>query len=610
VTITDISTLTSDSISFQIPGQNTTYTAVAGMFSNENGRITWSGSILNNIGCVSFINENHLTAGFIQIGSSFYEITPINSTQNFFVERNTSIDVGCARPPDAHPIDPSPGCTIPSNIIGNDTCPALVSILLVITWEARDYILQNYGSVYYYALMARNTINVALFNSDIPNKEVRIEWIIADSNIQGEQLIGGISSDLFVTGSIISDAMAAHPADVGFLLTNEGYALNSTHFGGAPAATGPNIAFNYGIIEVPYVMPYYTLAHQWGHLVGCHHNWASNLGDNTDTELTCDRAKRWLPSPLGVVHYDSTVTYHIRSWHTIVGYRLPAGANSTYLVPDEIGNTFHATFLTDPVIPHYSNPNVFIPDQEYGNVPTGIGSSFDGHNADESMFIRTYACTVDAFDDTKELAVFFTYSPVCSTMPFHLDAQIIEHSTGLPGVAPYSVLWYWNETAVFPTGQNLFNHYLGGGTSITINEHPRCPVYWVMCMVLSADNIMVTYVRKIDLSNPSCECGHFVGGHGHREAAKGNTGMVVFPNPNDGTSITLSDLTKIGDVFQITIFDLSGREVFTQKDEAFNNEGLSVIHPISIPDGIYILRTTDLSSGFSQSVKLAIAQNR
>lgn len=449
-----------DTIFFWLPGDTDTLWAEASLITDDSTKgFVWSGKLLNQPGYMSVFYHNGLVAGFIQTGGKFYELMPMDTFYQFFVERNNDVLRACGTPSSSTPppdsIEPDK-CKFPTGYNTYNTCPALVSVLLVITEEAKDWILLNYGSMDAYAIIGQAMVNLAFYNSDIPNKEIRVEWIERD-------LSGDLSLDTLIEldrgylPDLIGDDREEHKADVAVLVTNQGY----MGVAGAVTNYGPSTDEAFAIIEAPYLIAQYVLAHELAHLFGCRHNWPFDLGpDQVDI---CAHAKRWIQTPF-TIFYDEVheVPY---TWSTIVGVPLYYGV--AYPVEDDSG-TYYLEFLHDERLLHYSNPDV-----DYNFIPTGRDQGYIANNA---LYIRNEACTVDDFFPTRELGVLVVYpqgSPCLTTNTF--SAHIIPPESEVPGQPPYTVRWFTNTTGLFSIDDP--GDYLGQGADLTLNDYPDCPVF-------------------------------------------------------------------------------------------------------------------------------------
>lgn len=304
-----------DTIFFRLPGIADTIWAEASLISNDSiSGFHWSGKLLNKIGYIALWYRNGLVAGFIQEGYHFYELMPLNTTYQFLVKRNNTEIKGCGLPATAtSPPEPGPDkCTYPTEHDNYNTCPALISVLFVVTEEAKDWILNNgFGSIDAYILATQATVNQAFYNSDIPNKEIRTMWIEKDVS---DDLSQSIEIDRFLPPILIGSERAQYKADVAILLTNQDYGLA----GGASTNFDPSIDEAFAIVEVPNALPQYYVAHELGHLIGCRHNWFYDFGN--DDENTCAHGKRKIPVPIPIIYNQIN---EVDTWMTVMGIPAP-----------------------------------------------------------------------------------------------------------------------------------------------------------------------------------------------------------------------------------------------------------------------------------------------
>lgn len=584
-----------DTIVFQLPGRTDTLWAEASLITDDSLEgFTWTGKILNKLGYMALFYQNGTIAGFIQVESDFYEIMPLNTTYQFLVERNNTQLKGCGNspsspPPAPYPIDPD--CLL-SNIQEYNTCPATVSVLLVITKDAKNWILNNgYGSIDAYVQIAQATVNLAFYNSDIPNKEIRIKWIERldiDSTVLADP--PNISSDASNIKTLISTDRDTIKADVAILLTYQEYSNAS----GATLAIGPDTDQAYAIVEVHYAISQYTLAHELGHVFGARHNWPIDAGD--DDEEVCYHAKRWIQTPPNVIYDDFSEVYDVeKSWSTVVGIPVSTAGTFANLITDENGAYF-AFFLTDGRILHYSNPDVY-----YGLAPTGRA---EGYIANNALLLRNTACTVADFFPTRELRVFVLHdlnTPCLTNTTF--SAIITPPESGIAGQPPYTVSWYWNTNGHFSS--NNPGEHLGQGVNISIPEYPACPVFWLKCVVTSSDGVTVSRIRRVYIGPATC-CEETSEGKPLSTTDNSATNNL-FPNPvNEGT-INLMLENSEGAKGSFKILDIYGRTLKDGEIE-INTDGSSRIDVSKLESGSYLLHL-HLISGESVNYKFIIAQN-
>ncbi|MBK7938315.1 MAG: T9SS type A sorting domain-containing protein [Lewinellaceae bacterium] len=181
----------------------------------------------------------------------------------------------------------------------------------------------------------------------------------------------------------------------------------------------------------------------------------------------------------------------------------------------------------------------------------------------------------------------------------------MEPDTGLAGAPPYTVYWYWSPTGIFQQGQDSL---LGTGATLSLEEHPTCHTYWVKCLVVSSDYVVVSRIKKIDLSNPNCTCTAHKGGNQALSAIdiNGEDTLTVYPNPSEGKTLSLRYASAAGKTLPLTVTDVLGREIY-KKDIVFDTDGIALIDLVSRNTGIYLIRLQGI--GRKQNTGLIIIQN-
>lgn len=591
-------------LTFLLPGLTDTIHAEATLIRDDASGFVWSGKITNKPGYVSFLKLNGLTSGFIQVGYHFYELMPMGANYQFLVERAAGPAKGCGTSGTSTgpslPIPPGPDYCTPSGDVYN-TCPALIYMLLVITPAAKTYILDHYSSIPDFVTQGQNQINLAFANSDIPNKEVAIKWIEKDLTQQNLSLTNppDVSTDRFSLPDLLEPERTNNKADVAFLLTNQGY----DNARGIVYDFGPDKSKAYGIVEVPYFLSYYTISHELGHLLGCHHNWGVTFGDdNTDI---CAHAYRWLEDVGPIV--PETIYDVDESWMTLVGIDVYTDPILNDVNTNEGHYYIRFSAQANSPILNFSNPDIL-----YDGKKTGVAAI---HIADNARQIRNTGCEVADFFESQDLSVFITTSN-CAIIPFTYTANIISPASGLPGTGPYTVTWYWNNDGNFnPTLFGGGGTLLGTGQSLTVYQHPNypyCKAYWVQCKVVAADGTQVTRIYKIDLRPDRCFCqaGTPPGdGHGRSTTAGATNGqsLSIYPNPVANGVITLEDQTLANSAVETSISDLSGRIVL-QRQIIFDAQGQTLLRIDPLPDGLYLLQLNG-NNGTRYNLKFIIAKN-
>ncbi len=311
----------SDTISFRLPGRSDTLLAEAMTITDDSlAGFIWSGKLLNAPGYISLLYRNNQTAGFVQIQEDFYELTPLDTTYQFLTERNNDELKGCADTSSTLPPPDSVGpsyCNLPVNYDSYNTCPALVSVLLVVTPQAKDWVLSHYGgSMDIFALLGASTVNIAFYNSDIPNKEIRVQWVDlepSDTSMLSPSSNPNIDFDASILPNFLDSYRDGNKTDIAVLLTNRGY----DGIAGAVTEIGPSSDKAFAVIEAPYFLSQYAFAHELGHLFGCRHNWPYDAGNNS--ESICAHAKRWIEMPDPIAYDDLNKIDH--TWITLSACR-------------------------------------------------------------------------------------------------------------------------------------------------------------------------------------------------------------------------------------------------------------------------------------------------
>lgn len=524
---------------FLLPGSSDTLIAEADLVDeNDHVGFRWSGKLINAPGYVNFDIREGVTGGYLMVGPDFYELIPVNTNYQFLVQRAKGVGEGCGDtivPPSDITPSPPDQCDYEPDY---DDCPALITVLVIVTPEAEAELADTWHGLDLFVRFGEAMTNQAFYNSDIPNKEIRVKYILKSgfefhpNQDQDEDL------DYLATWS--DTVREDHKADLVVLLTGEVY----DDAGGVATVVGaPDFDMAFAIVEAQWYISLGAFSHEVGHLFGCRHNWPLNLGN--DPEEVCAHGFRHLDvvePPFG--------DYLIYSWRTLMG--VPVFWEQVIL---EIDEEEHLYDWFESWILHYSNPEV-----AYQGDPTGKAS---GWIADNAQQIRNTGCAVADFYPAQELAVFATYSPDDCNETRTFNALILPPESGLPGVAPYTVTWQWNTTGVF-NHPNQGTQSLGTGASITVTD-PACPRYYVKCTVESDDQVTVSRILKVDLGAPEC-CEETYpgggGGHGRPGYDGGNFPVKnkhgrVYPNPLAGRTLYVEQGDEPARAFEL--FDQFGR---------------------------------------------------
>lgn len=567
VSTLDVRSAQSDGfLDFQLPGGMDVLQAEATLITDDstNGFI-WSGKLINAPGYVAFIHRQGKTAGFIQVGKDFYEISPIDDDYQFLIKRNNdySPSNGCGVD-DSPQEPPPPGPNDCSYAPEYNTCPALITVLLILTPEAKDIVENMYGSVDLFALLGQVSVNSAFWNSDIPNKEIRVKWVVKsgfsfnpsmDYNVDLTQLVlfseperSNNKADLVVFAPHVDYPGIAGVANL-------------------PDPPNPNQAFS--IVEAKTFLSHFVFAHELGHNLGCRHNWPFDLGN--DQTKVCAHAKRWLPI--------NTITpdwyQEIDSWRTLMGVPVAVPSDWVYTIDDE---EIILHILSDHSILHYSNPTV-----SYNGEPTGRATEPQADNADH---IRKVGCEISNYNAANELALNISASP-CSD-PISLTATITPPDSGLPGVGPYTVHWFWNTSGIFDI--NTPFQFLGTGTTLNLSDHPACPFFWVKCIVVSSDNVAISRILKVTVSPCLCKMNERPGRN--RDAISStlpSNSLTLFPNPVSQDFLFVQTQETSKETLLYEVVNIWGEQVSSGKMEQLDETQLS-LSVEGLNDGLYFLR--------------------
>ena len=305
------------------------------------------------------------TGGTINLITRVFTLMPFGSGKTLLVEwdmkeENSPI---CGKEVSSNPpLNTHEFCT-------GDCGAAVLDVLLLRTPEANTWLNNTWG-IYgdWFLYTEGHNINLALNNSNIPNKRVRMTIVNFTPDF-------AYSTNQFVSNRIDEDtasltySLAAnnlrnyYKADIVVLLTNNNYTgpfsptfpVTATIFGSVNNLN-PLSNQKFTIVEVPNIDPSrYTLAHELGHHFGCMHS-------NLPADGTCP-----------------------------FGRNMPNGRNT--IVADNAPNNTR--------IPHYTNPDV-----NFGGVPTGTATR---NNAQQ---IRAAFCESATNQPDPAFSVYFERSAV------------------------------------------------------------------------------------------------------------------------------------------------------------------------------------------------------
>lgn len=194
--------------------------------------------------------------------------------------------------------------------------------------------------------------------------------------------------------------------------------------------------------------------------------------------------------------------------------------------------------------------------------------------------------------------------PCLESKTFTADIQ--QPETGQQGQPPYTVLWYWSPKA-FAAGE--YGTYVGTGMSITFDNFPKCPVFWLKCIVISNDGVTVNTIKKVVIGSQIC-CTASPGHGGHGKSVSTATPIIpgekLFPNPvlNGMLILETGAITKSN--LYYSVFDVSGHALLTGQSKV-DTEGRLQVNVASLPPGLYLLRV-EQPTGKRNNYKFIIAQ--
>jgi len=254
------------------------------------------------------------------------------------------------------------------------------------------------------------------------------------------------------------------------------------------------------------------------------------------------------------------------------------------------GWAYDYSFLSDIYLLNYSNPAVL-----FNGKPTGLddNNEFPSNNARQ---IRNTGCKISAYLEEPELS--FTISVPDCNAPIVYSANISAPASGFPGYGPYTITWYWNTTGIFNTGNMQL---LGSGPTVTLLQHPSCPVYWIKCIVISSDGVVVSRVQKISLPN-GCVCNERSPGVNIQVDESTNFDPVIYPNPSSG-ELLLVKYNNSEPNLRVNVFDTKGTLMFAGIAIKVE-QGLYQLNAKGLKNGLYSLQL--ISSAETKSLKFII----
>lgn len=531
---------TTGQLNFSMPGDTQTILAQGWCVSERsNGNFTWWGNLLNKTGYIGIAEDSTGKAGYIQVGDQIYFLHPLSDRYNALVEidRDTSLETDCLPSPQL-PVDIT---TNPTNCDSIGDCKAVVSVLVLLTPEAEEFLGFDWSPLY--LQLGLHSINFALLNSGVTGRTVRFVIEPYEFEFTGSPIIEDDLDTLLNDQDAFNIRTAKH-ADLMILLTDDRY----------PNVAGALKYFStinpfFGIVTINNLMgPRFTFAHELGHAFWLNHNRTSNGGDeNYEDDDVCN-----------------------------FGWRFPDQDNAEQ-------RTLMAVLYKEDEqqgesrILNFSNPEV-----EFNGAPTGTSLNRNAHHVSRSM------CEVDDYYVDDELEIDLIGPSVICDEPVTYTADIAkEPATGQPGSGPFTFHWWKDddpEFNVFSGGD--YGEYMGNAQSIQFYS-PSNQIFWLLVFVCSTDGVCVNDVIKVE----SCE--FFEGGEEESrkiyETPKEKQSFTIFPNPvTDHLFLRFS--SPVSGPSDYTLSNSIGQVVIKGAFSSDNAEVFDIdLSKISLSSGLYYL---------------------
>lgn len=451
--------------------------------------------------------------GHISLNGTYYEIHEIGNSQYALAEFSSNDWSGEECTVDS---SSSENFFSPTSIQDRDGDHCVVRLLVVYNQSASDSVggTAAINDLVYHAV---GQTKIALENSEVISDEFEIV-------LAGVEMVNFTQTSIFAadevrdnlsTNTTIKALRDANGADVVALITGDDYfgerkdtagvVIDTIDVRGSTAMVGPPDSLAYLLVEYSTATSKHTFAHEFAHIFGCRHEFAS---DTTS----------------GIMH----------------GHKFNIG--SCFL-----NKKYRKTIMTlisanDQRITHYSNPNVTY----YGKK---TGTAVREYNAQQ---LRNSACTVADFRGSNETPLNVSITGKKIGCPCDVVILTAELSGGPSGT--YSYEWSVSQDGGINYGG------VESTTSILQTDFP-CPnegVFKVRLKVTTPNSDIVYKYANITASNhpPGEECGHGGGLIGVGGDKSNGFNLIVYPNPATGTAKVEFDKKEAGTVFvKIVNFD-------------------------------------------------------
>ncbi len=474
---------------FKIPNNTKVFKAVADQVEYQNNKnYSWYGKIGDDqtqTGDIFILQEDSNISGFLKTEKDYYTLFPLGkeyvALMRNDINKAEKTVCGLDKAPKENPSNESINLCAESN----NTCPAIIDVLVLVTSEAKKYLTGQHSNQAYFDTLvtyslptsvqvnfalksAFESVNIAFKNSDITNKRIRTRFVdfsfnfTTTSNGNFSSKIPDLSADI-ANLKIDAKALALKNqfrADIVCLLSNQGYldGQNNQIFGTIPFAGvgNPSSSNSFAIIETPFLLgPRYTLAHEIGHIFGALHSRSGSTGCNIagDDDHSCGH---------GFCFFDSG-----KGERKTLLAMMPQGGSNRIL--------------------HYSNPTV-----NFNGTATG-----DSQN-DNAKVIKNTGCAVAAFQASPEWSVsILGESDVCvKNSKVSQCINITQAAPGFLGVAPFKIEWASSSSGIIN-----WNNISILSTATCFDFPIQNTAFFIHARIKSADNQIITITKKIDVSN-------------------------------------------------------------------------------------------------------------